>query len=158
MYCGCRNCPWWGMICVACWQLSTEKLVGMLTKTLASGGRQQDAWARSRGAGPGPIRGAAEGGAEELDDVAVLDWREDEPLEVPELAIMGMVSSRRPLLAPPPASAAAPPEESSCLGRRQRQQHTATAEPTRMKATKTEPTIKKGTYMGTAKDKGRKGL
>lgn len=144
------------MICVACWQLSTEKLVGMLTKTLASGGRQQEAWARSMGAGPGPARGAeampAEGGAEELDDVAVLDWREDEPLEVPELAIMGMVSRRRPLLlAPPPARAAAPPVESSCLGRRQRQQHTATAEPTRMKATKTEPTIRKGTYMGTAR-------
>lgn len=92
-----------------------------------------------RGAGAG--RGAASG-AEELDEVAVLDWREDEPLEVPALAIMGMVSSRRPLLAPPPA---APPDESSCLGRRQRQQHTATTEPTRMKATNTEPTMRKGT-------------
>lgn len=91
--------------------------------------------------GAGAGRGAA-GGAEELDEVAVLDWREDEPLEVPALAIMGMVSSRRPLPAPPPA---APPDESSCLGRRQRQQHTATTDPTRMKATNTEPTMRKGT-------------
>ena len=91
--------------------------------------------------GGGAWRGAA-GGAEELDEVAVLDWRDDEPLEVPALAIMGMVSKRRPPPAPPPD---APPDESSCLGRRQRQQHTATTEPTRMKATNTEPTIRKGT-------------
>lgn len=90
-----------------------------------------------RGGGAG--RGAA-GGAEELDEVAVLDWRDDEPLEV--LAIMGMVSNRRPLPAPPPV---APPDDSSCLGRRQRQQHTATTDPTRMKATNTEPTIRNGT-------------
>lgn len=87
----------------------------------------------------GAGRGAA-GGAEELDEVAVLDWRDDEPLEV--LAIIGMVSKRRPPLAPPPV---APPEDSSCLGRRQRQQHTAIAEPTRIKAMNTEPTIRKGT-------------
>ena len=127
------NWPWWGMIWVACWQLRTEKLVGMLTKTLASGGRQQEAWARIMGGGA--WRGAA-GGAEELDDVAVLDWLEEEPLEVPTLAIMGMVSSRRP----PPH-----PDDSSCLGRRQWQQHMATTEPTRTKATNTEPTIRKGT-------------
>lgn len=108
----------------------------MLTKTLASGGRQQDAWARIREGGA--WRGAA-GGAEELDDVAVLDWRDDEPLEVPTLAIIGMVSKRRP---PPPV---APADESSCLGRRQRQQHIATTDPTRMNATNTEPTIRNGT-------------
>lgn len=84
------------------------------------------------------------GGAEELDDVAVLDWREEEPLEVPALAIIGMVSKRRPL-PPPPPPPAAPPEDGSCLGRRQRQQHTATTEPTRTKATNTEPTIRNGT-------------
>ena len=89
--------------------------------------------------GGGPRRGA-EGGAEELDEVAVLDWRDDEPLEV--LAIMGMVSKRRPPPGPPPD---APPDDSSCLGRRQRQQHTAITDPTRMKATNTEPTIRKGT-------------
>lgn len=84
-------------------------------------------------------RGAA-GGAEELDEVAVLDWRDEEPLEV--LAIMGMVSRRRPPLAPLPD---APGDDSSCLGRRQRQQHTATTDPTTMKATNTEPTIRNGT-------------
>ena len=26
---GCRYCPCWGMIWVACWQLSTEKFMGM---------------------------------------------------------------------------------------------------------------------------------
>lgn len=124
---------------MACWQLSTEKLVGMLTKTLASGGRQQEAWARMRTGGPG--RGAV-GGAEELEEVAVLDWRDDEPLEVPTLDIIGMVSRRRPPPGPPPI---APPDDSSCLGRRQRQQHTATTEPTRMNATNTEPTIRNGT-------------
>lgn len=124
---------------MACWQLSTEKLVGMLTKTLASGGRQQEACARMRAGAAG--RGAA-AGAEELDEVAVLDWREDEPLEVLVLAIMGMVSKSRPLPAPLPVP---PPDDSSCLGLRQRQQHTATPEPTRMKATNTEPTIRKGT-------------
>lgn len=56
---------------MACWQLSTEKLVGMLTKTLASGGKQQEAWALMRGGGAG--RWAVAAGAEELDDVAVLD-------------------------------------------------------------------------------------
>lgn len=90
-----------------------------------------------RGGGAG--RGA-EGGAEELEEVAVLDWRDEEPREV--LAIIGMVSRRRPLPAPPPV---APPDDSSCLGRRQRQQQTATTDPTRMNATNTEPTIKKGT-------------
>lgn len=85
-------------------------------------------------------RGAA-GGAEELDEVAVLDWRDDEPL-VEVLAIMGMVSKRRPPLAPLPV---APGDDSSCLGRRQRQQHTATTDPTTMKATNTEPTIRNGT-------------
>lgn len=80
------------------------------------------------------------GGAEELDEVAVLDCRDDEPLEL--LAIIGIVSMRRPPLVPPPE---APAEESSCLGLRQRQQHTATTEPTRMKATNTDPTIRKGT-------------
>ncbi len=92
-----------------------------------------------RGGGTG--RGAA-AGADELDDVAVLDWRDDEPLEVPALDIIGMVSMRRPPPAPLPV---APPDDSSCLGRRQRQQHTATTEPTTMKATNTEPTIRKGT-------------
>lgn len=111
----------------------------MFTYTLASGGRQQDAWARSRGAGAG--RGAA-GGAEELEEVAVLDWRDDEPREVPVLAIMGIVSRTRALLDAPPEP---PPDVGSCLGRRQRQQHTATTEPTRTNATKTEPTIRKGT-------------
>lgn len=124
---------------MACWQLSTEKLVGMLTKTLASGGRQQEACARMRAGGAG--REAA-GGAEELEEVAVLDWREEEPLEVPALDIMGIVSRRRPPLAPPPV---APADDSSCLGRRQRQQHTATTEPTTMNATNTDPTIRNGT-------------
>lgn len=101
--------------------------------------------------GGGAVRGAA-GGAEELDEVAVLDWREDEPLDVPELAIMGMVSKSRPLPAPPPVW---PPDDSSCLGRRQRQQHTATAEPTRMKATNTDPTMRNGTYIGTARREER---
>ncbi len=72
----------------------------------------------------------------------MLDWREDEPRDVPVLAIMGIVSRTRVLLDPPPEP---PPDESSCLGRRQRQQHTATTEPTSTKATKTEPTIRKGT-------------
>lgn len=72
--------------------------------------------------------------------MAVLDWREDEPLEV--LVIIGMVSKRRPPLAAPPV---APPDDSSCLGRRQRQQHTATTEPIKIKATNTEPTIRNGT-------------
>lgn len=109
----------------------------MLTKTLASGGRQQEAWALMRGGGA--LRGAA-GGADELEDVAVLDCRDEEPLEV--FAIMGMVSNKRPPVAPPPV---APVEDSSCLGRRHRQQHTATTEPTRMKATNTEPTMRNGT-------------
>lgn len=92
-----------------------------------------------RGGGAG--RGAA-GGAEELDEVAVLDWREEEPLEVPVLAIIGMVSKSRPLPAPLPV---APPDDSSCLGRRHRQQHTAITDPTNMNATNTDPTIRKGT-------------
>lgn len=111
----------------------------MLTKTLASGGRQQEAWARMRGAAAGAVRGAV-GGADELDEVAVLDCRDEEPLEV--LAIMGMVSRRRPLVVPPPA---APDDDSSCFGLRQRQQHTATRAPTSTKATNTEPTIRNGT-------------
>lgn len=81
-------------------------------------------------------------GAEELEDVAVLDWRDEDPLELPTLAIMGMVSRRRPPLAPLPV---APAEDSSCLGRRQRQQHMATTEPTRTNATNTEPTMRNGT-------------
>lgn len=42
-YCGCKYCPWCGTICVACWQFSTEKLVGMLTYTLfmVPSGKQQ---------------------------------------------------------------------------------------------------------------------
>lgn len=86
------------------------------------------------------MRGAA-AGADELDEVAVLDWRDEEPLEV--LAIIGMVSKRRPPpLAPLPV---APPDDNSCLGRRHRQQHTATTEPTTMNATNTEPTMRNGT-------------
>lgn len=90
--------------------------------------------------GGGAVRGTA-AGADELDEVAVLDWRDEEPLEV--LAIIGMVSRKRP---PPPAPPpVVPPEDSSCLGRRHRQQHTATTEPTTMKATNTEPTMRNGT-------------
>lgn len=92
-----------------------------------------------RGAAGGTGRGAA-GGADELDEVAVLDCRDEEPLEV--LAIMGMVSRRRPLVVPPPV---APDDDSSCFGLRQRQQHTATMEPTTTKATNTDPTIRNGT-------------
>lgn len=92
-----------------------------------------------RGAACGTGRGAA-GGADELDEVAVLDCRDEEPLEV--LAIMGMVSRRRPLAAPPPV---APDDDSSCFGLRQRQQQTATKEPTTTKATNTDPTIRNGT-------------
>lgn len=91
------------------------------------------------GAGAGRC---AEGGAEELEEVAVLDWREEEPRDVPVLAIIGIVSRTRALLDPPPDPL---PEEGSCLGRRQRQQHTATTEPTNTNATKTEPTMRKGT-------------
>lgn len=90
--------------------------------------------------GAGAGRGA-EGGADELEEVAVLDWREEEPRDVPVLAIMGIVSRTRALLDPPPD----PLPDGSCLGRRQRQQHTATTEPTNTNATKTEPTMRKGT-------------
>lgn len=88
-------------------------------------------------------RGAL-GGADELEEVAVLDWREDEPREVPTLAIMGMVSRRRPP-APPLPPCPPPVDEGSCLGRRQWQQQTATTDPSKTKATNTEPTIRKGT-------------
>lgn len=74
----------------------------------------------------------------ELELVAVLDWREEEPREVLALGIIGMVSVSR---GPPGARLCG----GSCLGRRQRQQQAATSEPTMMKATKTEPTMRKGT-------------
>lgn len=74
----------------------------------------------------------------ELELVAVLDWREEEPREVLALEIIGIVSMSR---FPPGARLC----WGSCFGRRQRQQHTATRDPSMMKATKTDPTIRNGT-------------
>lgn len=74
----------------------------------------------------------------ELELVAVLDWREEEPREVLALGIMGIVSIRR---VPPGARLC----WGSCLGRRHLQQQAATSDPKMMKATNTDPTIRNGT-------------
>lgn len=118
---------------MACWQLSTEKFVGMFTYTLfmVPSGRQQLVWDLVGGARAPEL-------ALELELAAVLDWREEEPREVLALGIMGMVSTRR---GPPGARLNC----GSCLGRRHLQQQAATRDPKTMKATNTDPTMRKGT-------------
>ena len=116
---------------MACWQLSTEKFVGMFTYTLfmVPSGRQQLVW---------DLVGGARAPELALELAAVLDWREEEPREVLALGIMGMVSTRR---GPPGARLSC----GSCLGRRHLQQQAATRDPKTMKATNTDPTMRKGT-------------
>ena len=93
---------------MACWQLSTEKFVGMFTYTLfmVPSGRQQLVWDLVGGARAPEL-------ALELELAAVLDWREEEPREVLALGIMGMVSTW-----PLPTSVSSfptPQEQGNCL-------------------------------------------
>lgn len=74
----------------------------------------------------------------ELELVAVLDCREEEPREVLALDIIGIVSIRRLL----PGALLC---WGSCFGLRQRQQQIATKDPKMINATNTDPTIRNGT-------------